>query len=239
MLILNNCFSNFNELTEIANNEGFVLLVNKPITWSSFDVVNKLRFATKIKKVGHAGTLDPLATGLMLIAFGKATKKIDSLVLLNKKYKAIFKLGATTKSDDSEYPEENIKNASNIDQLLIKNTINSNFIGKITQMPPNFSAKKIKGKRAYKIAREGKEVELAPVELTINQFEIINYDNPFVEVLIDCSKGTYIRSLARDLGEKLHCGAYMSNLVRTEIGEYRLDDAFELNDFIDKLKLIE
>lgn len=232
MLILNNNFNDFGDLNEIAINEGFILLIDKPITWSSFDVVNKLRFATKILKVGHAGTLDPLATGLMIVAFGKATKKIDSLVLLSKKYKAVFRLGATTQSDDSEYPEENISDVNHIDLQQIQTSIQNNFLGTISQMPPNFSAKKVNGKRAYKFAREGKSVELSPVELTINQYDVLSYNQPFLEVLIDCSKGTYIRSLARDLGKQLGCGAYMSSLIRTEIGEYKLEDAFELNEFI-------
>lgn len=232
MKIFDNQIQDLSNFNEIASEEGCLVLINKPIEWTSFDVVNKLRYATKVKKVGHAGTLDPLATGLVLIAFGKATKQINDLVLLNKVYKAIFRLGATTLSDDSEYPEENLKSLRGINIGIIKNIIATKFIGEIEQLPPQFSAKKVKGKRAYKSAREGKEVELAPVTLTINKYEVLNYLEPFLEVLIDCSKGTYIRSLARDLGKELDCGGYMSALTRISVGEFELEKAFQLNDFI-------
>lgn len=235
MKIIDNQADELSNFAEIANDEGCIVLIDKPIEWTSFDVVNKLRYASKVKKVGHAGTLDPLATGLVLIAFGKATKQINDLVLLNKVYKAIFRLGATTLSDDSEYPEENLKPLKSINIELIENIIKDNFLGEIQQMPPQFSAKKVKGKRAYKSAREGKEVELAPVNLKINKFDILNYQEPFLEVLIDCSKGTYIRALARDLGQKLDCGGYMSGLIRTSIGEFKLDKAFQIDEFIEKL----
>lgn len=235
MIVIDSNFEDIDKLNEIALDEGALLLINKPLSWTSFDVVNKVRYVTKVKKVGHAGTLDPLATGLILLGLGKGTKKIDQLILLNKVYKAIFRLGATTQSYDSEFPEENIKQIRNIDLNKIQNLINEKFTGEISQIPPQFSAKKVKGKRAYLSAREGKEVELAPVNLTINKFEVIRYQEPFLESIIDCSKGTYIRAIARDLGEELGCGGYMCNLVRESIGEYKLEDAFELTEFIDRV----
>lgn len=235
MQIFDNGFEDFKNLNKIALEEGAILLINKPLTWTSFDVVNKIRYITKVKKVGHAGTLDPLATGLIILALGKATKQIDNLVLLNKVYKAIFRLGATTQSYDSEFPEENIKPTHTIKLSQIEKLIVEKFTGEITQTPPQFSAKKIKGKRAYLSAREGKEVILAPVTLTINKFEVTNYNEPFLESIIDCSKGTYIRALARDIGEELGVGGYMCNLVRESIGEYKLENAFELDEFIEKV----
>lgn len=235
MQIFDNNFEDFDKLNEIALDEGAILLINKPLTWTSFDVVNKVRYTTKVKKVGHAGTLDPLATGLIILALGKATKQIDNLVLLNKVYKAIFRLGATTQSFDSEFPEENVKPTYNINISQIVNLINEKFTGEISQIPPQFSAKKIKGKRAYLSAREGKEVVLAPVTLTINKFEVTNYNEPFLESIIDCSKGTYIRALARDIGEELGVGGYMCNLVRESIGEYKLENAFDLDEFIERV----
>lgn len=232
MIIVNNTFSDFEKFTELSNEEGLLALINKPKTWTSFDVVNKLRYTSKIKKVGHAGTLDPLAEGLVLIAFGKATKKINDLILLNKNYLAEFKLGATTKSYDSEFEEENILDSSKIDLETIKNEIKNNFLGEIEQIPPVFSAKKVNGKRAYKLARNEKEVKLQAVSVFIHNFEVINFENPYLELNIDCSKGTYIRALARDLGEKLGVGAYMSDLKRTSIGEFKLEDALSIEEFI-------
>lgn len=232
MIIVNNTFSDFEKFTELSNEEGLLALINKPKTWTSFDVVNKLRYTSKVKKVGHAGTLDPLAEGLVLIAFGKATKKINDLILLNKNYLAEFKLGATSKSYDSEFEEENIQDSSKIDLETIKNEIENNFLGEIEQIPPVFSAKKVNGKRAYKLARNEKEVKLQAVSVFIHNFEVINFENPYLKLNIDCSKGTYIRALARDLGEKLGVGAYMSDLKRTSIGDFKLEDALSIEEFI-------
>ena len=190
----------------------------------------------KVKKVGHAGTLDPLAEGLVLVAFGKkATKEINNLILLKKRYLAQFKLGATTKSYDSEFEEENIKDTSAVNLKIIQELIANNFIGEISQMPPDFSAKKINGTRAYNLARKEKEVKLNPVSVFIHNFDVISYDNPFVNVDIECSKGTYIRAIARDLGDELSCGGYMTKLLRTSIGDYKLENALSIDEFIGKI----
>lgn len=236
MQIVDKNFQNFDKFLEISNEEGTFALINKPKTWTSFNVVNKLRFATKVKKVGHAGTLDPLAEGLVLIAFGKkATKEINNLVLLKKRYKAEFKLGATTKSYDSEFEEENLKDTSEVNLELIKELISNKFINEISQLPPIFSAKKINGTRAYNLARKEKEVKLNPVSVFIHNFDIISYNNPLLEVDIECSKGTYIRSIARDLGDELNCGGYMTKLLRTSIGDYKLENALSIDEFISRI----
>ena len=235
MQIVDSKFTDFDKFVEISNEEGILALINKPKTWTSFDVVNKLRYASKVKKVGHAGTLDPLAEGLVLIAFGKATKQINDLILLKKRYIAEFKLGAITKSYDSEYEEEEIKSINNIHIQNVNETINNNFIGKINQIPPVFSAKKVNGKRAYKLARNEKEIELQAVEVEIFKYELLNFELPYLSFDIECSKGTYIRALARDLGEKLECGSYMSKLNRVSIGEFSLDFALSIDEFINKL----
>jgi tRNA pseudouridine55 synthase len=235
MQIVDSNFTDFDKFVKISNEEGILALINKPITWTSFDVVNKLRYASKVKKVGHAGTLDPLAEGLVLIAFGKATKKINDLILLKKRYIAEFKLGAITKSYDSEYEEEEIKSIDNIDYEKVNKTIKSNFIGTISQIPPIFSAKKVNGKRAYKLARNEKEIELQPVDVEIYKYDILNFNLPYINFDIECSKGTYIRALARDLGKELKCGAYMTKLNRTSIGQYSLEFALNIEEFINKI----
>lgn len=220
-------------LIETANNEGAMLLIDKDSGWTSFDVVAKLRGLTHIKKIGHAGTLDPLATGLLIVCIGKkATKEIDSFQAMNKIYSAEFKLGATTKTDDSEYEEENVKVIGNIELDTIKKAI-SKFIGKIEQIPPDFSAKKIEGKSAYKLARKNREVVLKPSQIEIFSFDIVDLELPLINAEIICSKGTYIRSIARDLGKELGCGAYLKNLRRKAIGNYDVELSFAIKDLIE------
>jgi tRNA pseudouridine55 synthase len=227
------CNLSIPNIVEASENEGAVLLIDKPLNWTSFDVVAKIRSLTRIKKIGHAGTLDPLATGLLIVCIGRqATKNIDSFQNDRKKYEAIFKFGATTKTFDSEMEEENLIDTSelNIDKIKI---VLQRYIGEIQQIPPVFSAKKIDGVAAYKKARKNIEVIMKPADVTIYNIEIIEFSNPHLRIIVECSKGTYIRSLANDIGMELKVGAYLSALRRTEIGNYNVCDAIQLIELID------
>ena len=204
--------------------EGKVLLINKPYGWTSFDVIRKIRGLLKIKKIGHAGTLDPLATGLLIVCTGKFTKKINEYMAKEKEYTGSFTLGATTPTYDLERNPENFKSIENIGEDDIKSAT-KNFIGEILQIPPAHSAIKIEGKRSYHLARKGKEIKLEPRKVTISEFEITKINLPTIEFRVVCSTGTYIRSLANDFGETLGCGAHLSNLCRTRIGEFKLSNA--------------
>lgn len=206
-----------------------VLLVNKPYEWTSFDVVNKLRYKLKIKKIGHAGTLDPLATGLLIICTGKMTKQIESFQAQEKEYTGTFIIGKTTPSFDLETEVDSEKDISTISEGQIYGATQQ-FIGTIEQIPPAFSAVKVGGKRAYKSARKGEDVKLKPRSVMISEFEITGIELPHVHFRIVCSKGTYIRSIARDFGESLKTGAYLSVLCRTRIGEHLLKDAQEIEE---------
>jgi tRNA pseudouridine55 synthase len=210
---------------------GQLLLINKPLGWTSFDAVNKLRYKLKIKKIGHAGTLDPLATGLLIICTGKMTKQIDEFMGLEKEYTGTFVIGQTTPSYDLETEVSEAKDISAITKDLIL-TAAASLTGKINQLPPAHSAIKVGGKRAYKFARQGKEVALQPREVEVREFEITAVNLPAVDFRIVCSKGTYIRSLARDLGENLGVGAYLSQLCRTRIGNFKLEDALSIDEVI-------
>ena len=205
-----------------------LLLINKPLGWTSFDVVNKLRYKLKIKKIGHAGTLDPLATGLLIICTGKLTKRIDEFQAQEKEYTGKFVLGQTTPSFDLETEVSEPQDISSVTNEDINSTT-AKFMGAIQQIPPIYSAIRINGKRAYALARKGKEPELKPREVFIKEFEITNINKPTVEFRVVCSKGTYIRSLARDFGEALGTVAYLSELCRTRIGEFKLTDALSLD----------
>ena len=215
---------------------GQVLLIDKPLEWTSFQVVNKLRwairkaFSIKKIKVGHAGTLDPLADGLLIICTGKMTKKIDQFQNLDKIYTGKFFLGATTPSYDLETEVNSVKPINNISEKLISKALES-FNGKITQTPPIFSAIKHKGKKLYEYARKGETVKIKEREVLIYEFIITKYQLPELSFLVKCSKGTYIRSLANDFGEKLECGAYLSKLTRTAIGNHLLEDSISIEDF--------
>jgi tRNA pseudouridine55 synthase len=210
---------------------GQTLLFDKPKGWTSFDLVKKVRGLIRVKKVGHAGTLDPLATGLLIVCTGKHTRQISTFQEMEKEYVVTFKLGATTPSYDSEFPEENLKEVSHISRERVETAMKS-FLGPIMQTPPQYSAVKVDGQRAYKAARKGKEVRLAPRPVIIYEFEMLEFESPSsVKAKIRCSKGTYIRSLVRDLGEQLETGGYIRELVRTRIGEYRLEDAWDLKAF--------
>ncbi|MBL7743268.1 MAG: tRNA pseudouridine(55) synthase TruB [Chitinophagaceae bacterium] len=214
--------------------EGKVLLINKPLRWTSFDAVQKIRNLIKIKKVGHAGTLDPLATGLLIICTGKFTKKINEYMAKEKEYTGTFTLGAVTPTYDLESEPGNFRSTAGITEEAIKNAIEQ-FTGEIMQVPPAHSAIKIDGKRVYELARQGKEVKIEPRKVTITEFEITNIEMPVVHFRVVCSTGTYIRSLANDFGAALGCGAYLSNLCRTRIGEFKLEDAMSLEEFAGKV----
>lgn len=209
--------------------EGKVLLIDKPFQWTSFDMVKKVRWLTKIMKVGHAGTLDPLATGLLIICTGKYTKQINDYMGMVKEYTGSLILGATTASYDLEQAPENFKSIDVITEAAIL-AATKQFVGTIFQMPPQHSAIKKDGKRLYESARQGIEVKVDPRQITIDKFEITKIDLPTVEFRVVCSTGTYIRSLVHDFGQALGVGAYMSGLRRTKIGEFNVQDAIQWED---------
>ena len=215
--------------------QGQVLLINKPLEWTSFDVVQKLRYIIKVRKIGHAGTLDPLATGLLIICTGKFTKKINEYMAQEKEYAGTFTLGATTPTYDLESEPENVKPFNHLTEEEIK-AATLKFTGEIQQIPPAHSAIKIGGKRVYELARQGKEVKLEPRTVTIKEFEIVKIELPFIHFRVVCTTGTYIRSLAKDYGEALGCGAYLSSLCRTRIGEFVVTDAQTTQDIQEKMK---
>jgi len=204
--------------------EGKVLLLDKPIGWTSFDLVKKVRNLTRVIKVGHAGTLDPLATGLMIVCTGKFTKSIEGYMGMQKEYTGTMVLGATTPTYDLESEPENFKSTEALTIDAIQKATMP-FIGEIFQMPPQHSAIKKDGRRLYESARLGIEVKVDPRKVTIESFEITKIDLPQVEFKVVCSTGTYIRSLVKDFGEALEVGAYMSALRRTRIGEFKIEDA--------------
>ena len=215
--------------------EGEVLLIDKPIGWTSFDVVNKIRYACKAKKVGHAGTLDPLATGLLIICTGKKTKEINTFQDLDKEYVATLVLGATRPSVDMETEIDETFSVKDITEEKITRAAEK-FIGKIMQTPPAHSAIKVDGERAYKLARKGLKPKMIEREVEIKNLEITKIDFPEVSLKINCEKGTYIRSLVRDLGEELGCGAYLKELVRTGIGNFSIKNAESIDSFITKCR---
>jgi len=224
---------------EIVENGAFAL-VDKREAWTSFDVVNKIRASLrhymerKKIKVGHAGTLDPMATGLLIIGIGPFTKKMESVQAQSKTYLAELKLGATTASYDREADEENLCDAAHIKENDILSVLPS-FIGDILQPPPIYSAISIKGVRAYQLARRGEDVEMKMRPVVINSIDLIEYSFPYVRLRVHCGKGTYIRSLAHDIGEKLGVGAYLSDLRRELIGDYSVEGAWDVLDFTEKV----
>ncbi len=214
---------------------GQLLLINKPLRWTSFDAVNKIRNLVRVKKVGHAGTLDPLATGLLIICTGKLTKKINEYQAQEKEYTGTFTLGATTPTYDLESGPENFKPFEQLKEEDIRATVKK-FTGEILQVPPAHSAIKLEGKRVYELARQGKEVKLEPRKIIIKDFELVSIELPLVLFRVVCSTGTYIRSLANDFGAVLGCGAYLSSLCRTRIGNFLLQDAMTPEEFEKKIK---
>ncbi len=214
---------------------GFTLLVNKPLEWTSFDVVNKLRYAAKHItgrkkiKVGHAGTLDPLASGLMIICVGKHTKSIESYMGLDKQYTGTFKLGATTPSYDLETEVDAAYDLPANDPEELQ-SVARQFVGTIEQVPPAFSAKKIDGKKAYELARKGKEVNMKSAQIRIERFDLDCTNFPEIAFTLDCSKGTYVRSLAHDFGKAVGSGAHLTRLKRTKIGDMLLENAYGIDE---------
>ena len=217
--------------------QGEVLYVAKPLHWTSFNLVNKLRWKlqktlnVKKLKVGHAGTLDPLATGVMIICTGKSTKLIESFQYQTKEYIATLKLGATTPSFDLELPVDGTNPTEQITTELVNEVI-PRFIGEIWQVPPAYSAVKVDGKRAYDYARDGQEVELKPKLLVIDEIEVLDFTLPILKIRVVCSKGTYIRALARDIGLALGSGAHLTALERTRIGEVKLENCWQIDDLV-------
>ena len=217
--------------------KGEVLYVAKPLTWTSFNLVNKLRWklqrTLKVKKlkVGHAGTLDPLATGVMILCTGKSTKLIESFQYQTKEYIATLELGATTPSFDLELPVDGTFPVEHITREMIDEII-SQFVGEIMQVPPAYSAVKVDGKRAYDYARDGQEIELKPKLLVIDDIEVLDFTLPLLKIRVVCSKGTYIRALARDIGLSLGSGAHLVALERTRIGDVRLEDCWQIDDLM-------
>lgn len=217
---------------------GQVILVDKPFEWTSFGVVKKIRHHIQIKKIGHAGTLDPLATGLLIMCTGKKTKSIEGYVGDEKEYTGSFMLGSTTPSYDLESEPSPQQDLSHLTLEQVRETTQK-FIGDISQTPPIFSAIKVNGKRAYDLARKGEEVELKSRVITISVFEIVAIALPRVDFRVVCSKGTYIRSLANDFGAQLGVGGYLSALRRTRIGDHKVDDAWQLEDLINYVNSIQ
>lgn len=215
--------------------DGEIILIDKPFRKTSFDVIYKIRKAINVKKVGHAGTLDPMATGLLIVCTGKSTKEISSLMGLNKTYTGIISLGKTTPSYDLETDFDSEKDFAYATEEMILN-VRDTFLGKSIQLPPMYSAIKKNGKALYRLARKGIEVERNPREIFISKFDIKKIDLPDIHFEITCSSGTYIRVIAHDFGQKIGCGAYLKNLRRTQIGEFNVDDAFQIYDFIDYVK---
>lgn len=215
--------------------EGQVILIDKDYQWTSFDVVKKIRGSIRIKKVGHAGTLDPLATGLLIVCTGKKTKEIQNFQDLPKSYEGTFYLGAIRPSHDKETEITERKPVSDItnEQLVLAAR---SFEGEIMQVPPSFSAIKKDGKRLYEFAREGKKIKVDPRSLTVYSFNITNINLPFIDFQLKCSKGFYVRSLARDLGKALGCGAYLESLRRTGIGDINVEEALTISEFVRKLE---
>jgi tRNA pseudouridine55 synthase len=217
--------------------EGEVLLFDKDLNYTSFDLVQRVRntlcrkMGIKKMKVGHAGTLDPLATGLMILCTGKATKHIEAYQKREKEYVATLKLGATTPSFDLETKEDNQFTTAHVTPELFETALQG-FLGETEQVPPVFSAVKVKGKRAFDYARNGEELKLQPKKIVITVIESESFDLPFITIRVVCSKGTYIRALVRDIGNKLECGAYLTGLRRTRIGEFKVENAVSIDYFL-------
>ncbi len=219
-----------NDFNGIDFGNGEVILIDKPAGWSSFKVIRKIRQAVGVKKVGHAGTLDPAATGLLIVATGKKTKSISEFQALEKTYTGTITLGKTSPSMDNETEITSEKSFAHISEEMIYK-VRDEFVGSIKQIPPMYSAIKYKGKSLYHLARKGKEIEREPREIVIYGFKILNINLPDINFEITCSKGTYIRVIANDFGDKLGCGGLLSSLRRTKIGNYSVDDAFTVEKF--------
>ena len=230
-------------LREVDFPEGYVAVIDKPYEWTSADVVRKIKFQLrkcgypKIK-IGHAGTLDPLATGILLVCIGRATKQVEKLQAEQKEYVAELQLGATTPSGDMEHEVDQTYPTEHITREKVEEALKA-LCGEREQLPPLYSAKKVQGVRAYEFARAGEEVELKKALVNIYDMELLEYDLPRIKIRVECSKGTYIRSLAFEIGEKLESGAYLSSLRRTRSGGYTVEKSHTLDDFMEKLRECE
>ena len=230
-------------MREVDFPEGYVAVIDKPYEWTSADVVRKIKFQLrkcghpKIK-IGHAGTLDPLATGVLLVCIGRATKQVETLQAEQKEYVAELQLGATTPSGDMEHEVDQTYPTEHITRERVEEALKA-LCGEREQLPPLYSAKKVQGVRAYEFARAGEEVELKKALINIYDMELLEYDLPRIKIRVECSKGTYIRSLAFEIGEKLESGAYLSSLRRTRSGGYCVEKSHTLDDFMEKLRECE
>lgn len=224
--------------------EGYIAVIDKPLEWTSTDVVRKIKYALvnrlgyKKIKIGHAGTLDPLATGVLLICIGKATKMVNALQSEEKEYVAELELGATTPSHDMEHPIDKRFPTEHITRELIDEALLS-LTGERLQAPPIYSAKKVEGVRAYEFARAGEEVELKKALINIYEIEVLDFTMPYLKLRVRCSKGTYIRSLAYEIGEALQSGAYLRSLRRTRSGGFTAENGYKLENFLEKLSECE
>ena len=223
--------------------EGYVAVIDKPYEWTSADVVRKIKFQLrkcgypKIK-IGHAGTLDPLATGILLVCIGRATKQVEALQTEEKEYVAELMLGATTPSGDMEHEVDNTYPTEHITREMVEEALKS-LTGEREQLPPLYSAKKVQGVRAYEFARAGEEIELKKALINIYELELVEYDMPRIKIRVRCSKGTYIRSLAFEIGEAINSGAYLTSLRRTRSGGFTVEKSHTLDDFMEKLRECE
>lgn len=230
-------------LSEINFPEGYIAVIDKPLEWTSTDVVRKIKFALqhlgyKKIKIGHAGTLDPLATGILLVCIGKATKMVNALQAEEKEYIAELELGASTPSYDMEHPIDQHYPTEHITRQMLEQAL-TDLTGERLQAPPIYSAKKVEGVRAYEFARAGEEVELKKALINIYEMEILDLQMPFMKIRVRCSKGTYIRSLAHEIGQAVGSGAYLRSLRRTRSGGFTVDNAWDLQNFLEKLKSTE
>ena len=210
------------------NQNGFIL-INKPKGWTSHDVVAKMRGITSVRKIGHAGTLDPVATGLLILGIGKATKELQQIIGMDKEYEAVVELGKTSDTYDREGKIETLAQVEAQDFAPVRNALKS-FTGKQDQVPPMYSARKVNGKKLYELARQGKEIERPAKKITIHKIELQDYTWPILKIIVNCSSGTYIRSIAHDIGQNLGCGAYLKELNRISIGKCKLSTAHEIKD---------
>lgn len=230
-------------LSEINFPDGYIAVIDKPLEWTSTDVVRKIKFALqhlgyKKIKIGHAGTLDPLATGILLVCIGKATKMVNALQAEEKEYIAELELGASTPSYDMEHPIDQHYPTEHITRQMLEQAL-TDLTGERLQAPPIYSAKKVEGVRAYEFARAGEEVELKKALINIYEMEILDLQMPFMKIRVRCSKGTYIRSLAHEIGQAVGSGAYLRSLRRTRSGGFTVDNAWDLQNFLEKLKSTE
>ena len=224
--------------------DGTVLYIDKPLEWTSFDTVKRVRSALTRRmhvrklKVGHAGTLDPLATGVMIVCTGKATKRIEELQSGVKEYVATLALGATTPSFDLETEIDATYPTEHITRDMVEETLKK-FKGRIEQVPPAYSACKVDGKRAYDLARKGEEVELRPKTLVIDEIELLEFSQQEIKIRVVCSKGTYIRALARDIGAELGSGAHLTALRRTRVGDVRVEDCLNMDQIVELIRCVD